>query len=439
MTQTTERRKGRRPPLVLDLETADWSARGAVSATAADRTIPVQRALPGEHVIAEVHRGRPWRGIARDVLRPAPERIEPPCPYYARDCGGCQWQHMTYDAQVITKRRLVDREMERAGVDIRVGRAERMKEPWRYRRTAALAIGWEAGFRPLLRRGIVEIHDCPISHSSIGGLADEINRLLRSGAIPNYHGRVWLDCTVVGSDTEPALQVLIQGISGLTLEEHPELPDVAQRVASLPGVASVAYRHRSGRPVPLVGDLMSRIEIGGRDMWLPAGSFVQTNLVMVPHVMQRMQALLQERAATEAADIYGGVGTFGLTLAPSVGHMTLIELDPLAVEAARRTAGEWRLENVSFVSRHAERALPELPPLDAAIVDPPRSGLGVTVTSALTANRVPLILYVSCAPPSLADDLAAFQGDGYRITSLDIFDFYPQTYHVESLAVLERC
>jgi 23S rRNA (uracil1939-C5)-methyltransferase len=118
--------------------------------------------------------------------------------------------------------------------------------------------------------------------------------------------------------------------------------------------------------------------------------------------------------------------------------MTVVELDPLAVTAAERTAAAWGLENVSFVSRHAERALPELPPLDLAIVDPPRSGLGDVVIGAVAEKGIPLLFYLSCAPPSLARDLAALQALGYRVRSLEIFDFYPQTYHVESLAIVER-
>jgi 23S rRNA (uracil1939-C5)-methyltransferase len=118
--------------------------------------------------------------------------------------------------------------------------------------------------------------------------------------------------------------------------------------------------------------------------------------------------------------------------------MILVELDPMAVRAAERTASSWGLTNVSFVSRHAERALPDLPPLDLAIVDPPRSGLGETVIDSIAERQVPLLFYLSCAPPSLARDLVALQVHGYQVRSLEIFDFYPQTYHVESLAVLER-
>lgn len=441
MTEATpvRRRKAARPPLVIGAHLLDWAARGATLAEVNGRRVCIDRGIPGEMVVASIDRRRQPRGVAVDVVEAAPERVTAPCPYYEPGCGGCQWQHVSYEAQIAAKRALVDREMATAGVAARVEAVHAAERPWRYRRTAALAVGWEAGFRPLGRRGIVEIHDCLISHPRIGELSDRLNEVLRAGALPNYHGKVWLDCAVAGTDTQPHLQVVLQGIAGLSLESHPELPEVAHVLKSIDGVATVAYRHRSSDVRSLVGDLTAMVEIGDRLMRLPAGSFLQTNLEMVPRVTARMHDELRGVKIRQAADIYGGIGTFGLPLAGAVEQMVVVELDSRAVEAAGETAATWGLENVTFVSQHAERALPSLPRLDLAIVDPPRSGLGDVVTAALAANGPPLVFYVSCAPASLARDLAALVESGYRVRSLETFDFYPQTYHVESLAILERC
>lgn len=441
MTETTisRRRKAPKLPVPAEIRLLEWGPRGATRAEWNNAPLLVDRGIPGELVVAEVDtRRRPRRGMAVDILDASPDRIAAPCPFYLRNCGGCQWQHLGYEAQLEVKRLGVDREMERAGVAARVERVHSMDDPWRYRRTAAIALGWEAGFRPRGRRGIIQIDDCLISHPAIGALAASMNDLLQARSLPNYHGKVWLDCTVVGSAERPELQVLIQGIPGLTLETHPELPEIAQRIAALHGVGTVAYRHRSGEARPLVGDLMSTVDVQGRPMWLPAGSFFQTNLDMVSVLLDQVREELRNRRIGQLADIYGGVGTFGLQLAREVGEVVLVELDPAAVAAARRTAADWRLDNVTFVDQHAEHALPGLPPVDIALVDPPRSGLGRVVTNAIGRNGVPVVFYVSCSPASLADDLAAFQECGFSTTSLEIFDFYPQTYHVESLAILER-
>jgi 23S rRNA (uracil1939-C5)-methyltransferase len=437
------RNKQRRPPIQAELRLIRWGPKGATWSELDGRRVLVDLGIPGELVAVQVdRRERIWRGVVEHVVEAAAERVAASCPYYER-CGGCQLQHVDYPSQLEMKRQMVDRDLAAAGVARTVDRDNGSVEPWRYRRTAAIAIGWEAGFRPRGRRGIVEIRDCLISNPLIGRLADRLNDLLRSGALPNYHGKVWLDCAVIGSDEAPALQVVIQGIEGLTIDSHPELPEVARTIAGMEDVESVSYRNRSGEVVPLFGELLGRILVDGRSLTLPAGSFFQTNVPMLEKVLGRISEELELRQGRgqpmrHLADIYGGVGTFALSLAGRFEQVTLVELDCQAVDAARQTAQEWGVDNVDFVSRHAERALADLPPIDVAIVDPPRSGLGEMVIGALTEKHVPLIFYVSCSSGSLARDIATLEDRGYRIETLEMFDFYPQTHHVECLAVLAR-
>ena len=405
----------------------------------AQPTTLVARSIPGELVRAQIDGNRrPRQGVALRILEPSPLRVVAPCPYYEGGCGGCQLQHLPYESQLRLKSQLARRELDANDIDHDIHAVYGMENPWRYRNTGAIAIGWEAGFRPLGRRGIIEVRDCPISHPIIGGLADQLNDALRSARLPNYHGKVWMDCTVTGSEASPRLQVLIQGISGLSLDTHPELPGVASVLASLVGVGSVAFRHRDGRAVPLVGDLMDTLEVAGRTMYVPNGAFFQTNLRMLPRLLARLEEETAAERLRHAADVYGGVGTLGLRLAGHVGELSLIELDGQAVEAARRTGLAWGLNNVHFISAHAEKALSGIHNLDLAIVDPPRAGLGPKVVGALVDSTTRLLLYVSCAPPSLARDLTGLVTGGFALRSLELFDFYPQTYHVEVLAVLKR-
>lgn len=434
----SRRRRAPGPPVEVELHLGDWGPKGAVLAEQEGRTVPIDRGIPGERVLALVHRHRHRRGVVTEVLEESPARIAAPCVHYAQGCGGCQWQHVAYGAQLAARNEVLNRELSDHGVHRRVGTIHGMAEPWRYRRTASIAIGWEAGFRPRGGRGIVEVRDCPIAHPLIGRLARRLNELLRAGQLPNYHGKVWIECTVVGSDQASSLQLLIAGIEGLTCESHPELPAVGATLAGIDNVSSVAYRHRTGEPRELIGPLESTFDVAGRSMWLPAGSFSQTNVAMLEVLLEEMQSLVRASGACRAADIYGGIGTFALQLARSVERMTLVELDPRAVAAAERTARLWGLTNVSFVRAHADHALPGMRDVDLVIVDPPRSGLGTSVTDALVRSTARLVLYVSCAPPTLAADLAALVRGGFDVRSVDAYDFYPQTYHVEALAVLER-
>jgi 23S rRNA (uracil1939-C5)-methyltransferase len=183
---------------------------------------------------------------------------------------------------------------------------------------------------------------------------------------------------------------------------------------------------------------MSPIVVAGQAMWVPAGAFFQTNVRMLERLLERIDARLEGSSFRRAADVYGGAGTFGLALAPRVERMSLVELDASAVEAAARTASDRGLTNLTCMSRHAETALPDLAALDLVIVDPPRTGLGEAVTGALAGSSASAVIYVSCAPQSLARDLAALQSGGFEAVALEMFDFYPQTYHVECLAILHR-
>ncbi len=439
MSSHGKRRGSYKPPLEVQVRLGQWGLKGAALAEVEGRSVGVDRGIPGELATISVARHRkPWHGVVQTVEEPSPDRVTAPCPAYAAGCGGCQWQHLSYDAQIEAKRRLVEDHLLSAGVSLCVSAVHRMEHPWRYRHTAAIALGWEAGFRPRGRRGIVEIHDCPISHPLIGLLADHLNELLRAECLPGYHGKVWLDCTVLTRPTGPGLQVVIQGIEGLTLEAHPELPEVAARLGSLDEVVSVAYRHHSGAVFPLLGELEGTVEVAGGEMWQPAGAFSQTNVHMLNRLIDCMRAPLVARTPRHVADVYGGSGTFALAFAPLVQRMTLIELDGSAVLAARRTAQQRDYRNIDFVQGHAEEALATLTDVDCVIVDPPRSGLGPIVTDAIARSSATALLYVSCSPYSLARDLASLSTSGFVARSLDIFDFYPQTYHVESFVVLDR-
>ncbi|MGH9173527.1 MAG: methyltransferase, partial [Vicinamibacterales bacterium] len=141
---------------------------------------------------------------------------------------------------------------------------------------------------------------------------------------------------------------------------------------------------------------------------------------------------------TTAADIYGGVGLFGLFLAAAGAEVTLLEIDPRAVEAAKVTAAAWGLASIDYVAAPAEEAVARLPRLDLAIVDPPRTGLDETTMTALIERDIPRIVYVSCSPITYARDAAQLVRAGYRIERYELFDFYPQTVHVEGLAKFVR-
>ncbi|MDQ6906897.1 MAG: methyltransferase domain-containing protein, partial [Chloroflexota bacterium] len=153
-------------------------------------------------------------------------------------------------------------------------------------------------------------------------------------------------------------------------------------------------------------------------------------------LIARIESLIALGPDDTAADIYCGAGLFTLFLARRAGHVVAIEVDPAAIAAARETARLWDLTNIDFFAKPAEKAMDLLPDLALALVDPPRSGLDPRVADAIIAKRPRQFVYVSCNPVTLARDLRVFIAGGYTLRTLELFDFFPQTSHVESLAYL---
>ncbi|HZU12982.1 MAG TPA: 23S rRNA (uracil(1939)-C(5))-methyltransferase RlmD [Chloroflexota bacterium] len=417
----------RAEPEVETFVLGSFDAHGTTRAPYRGRSIEVEHGIPGETVRAEVVGGKRPRGRIVEILDPSPERVFPPCPYFREwQCGGCQWQMLAYPAQLAVKRTALDIAMRGAQLDVTVSAIHALPEPWRYRSTAGIALGRSAGFRRAASLAIVPLHDCPISHPAIGRLMAVLNEAIGAGTIPDYRGRVRVDVRVIEGDR---LQTAI-----LETDENPQpLDPLTALLSDLDDIASVAVTAPSGiRAVK--GDLLAPTLVGDRPVWLAAPSFFQTNLLLLPEMITCLQEAAAPLAGTRVADVYGGVGVLGLFLAAEADEVVEIEADALAVRAGERTAQEWGLSNVRFVTGRAEEALEG--GFDVVMVDPPRSGLTPPVIDTLVRERPPTLLYVSCLPQSLARDLVPLAAAGYRVETLEMFDFYPQTYHIESLAVL---
>ncbi|GEM_PF-180572 len=439
--RSPRRRRERMVHAEADVDLGAFTSAGVTTARYGEWIIPVEKGIPGERarVAITTLKGRKgWtRATVTEVIAASPHRIEPPCPYFRdHDCGGCEWQHMADAFQHDTKRNIVAALMDGAGIDHPPEAIHALDEPWRYRHSAAIALGKGAGFRKRRRQSVIPIHHCPISHPMISGLLATLNHWYTDDIYPDLRGKAWIEVKVVGTADAPLLQLVIGGIGGMDLPNRPELHPLAGKLATLPEIVSVTYKHPSGETRPYRGPVASIVEVGGEPFVLPAGSFFQTNLALVPRLIARIESLTVLGPGDIAADIYCGAGLFTMFLARRAGRVIAIEVDPAAIAAARETARLWELTNIEFVAKPAEKAMNLLPDLDLALVDPPRSGLDPRVTTAILAKRPRQFVYVSCNPITLARDLRPFIRGGYTLRTLELFDFFPQTSHVESLAYL---
>jgi 23S rRNA (uracil1939-C5)-methyltransferase len=422
----------------VDVQLGRFNSDGTITAQAGGRPVTVASGIPTETVrLALSGSGKRWRGEVIAVLDPALERATPTCPV-VDVCGGCEWQHLNHDGQLKHKAAIVRRLLSSQRLPTRIDEIVPMPDPWRYRVRAQIALGATAGFRELRSKRIVRLNHCPVVHPRISWLLEQLNRLLKLGELPDFGGKLLLHAQIVGPERERRLQLLLEGIDGLRLADPEPIRSTADVLAGLRDVDSVCWTREAGHVEALHGSIFSDIEVGQHRYIVPAGSFFQSNLQLLPKLLDRINDLADLDGSQQIADIYGGIGLLGLSVAERARQLTIIEIDPIATQAGERTAALRELDNVAFVAAPAEAAVLALPALERVIVDPPRTGLDRQVVETLSALRPEIILYVSCNPATFARDAAHLVRTGYRLDHLSLWDFYPQTGHVETVGRLVK-
>lgn len=379
----------------------------------------VPRTAPDDVVTVDLvaPRARFARARLRDVVRPSGTRVEPPCLHYTRDrCGGCQVQHLAYGAQLDAKRRIVADAFARiAHRTVDVDPAVPSPAEWRYRSKLTLALrrrggGWIAGLHPYddpVR--VFPLADCPITDRRVVAAWRE---LLTASALlpdaPSLRGSVrWTDDGSV-----------------FTLLGGRRWPTADAFFAAVPTLAALYWD-----PDPGAGD---RQLVADRRPAAasPAASFAQVNRPLAAALRAHVCAVLDAAHPGTVIDAYAGTGELATELAARGVTVTAIELDG---DASAWCAGQLPAPSRAIAAR-VEDVLPSLLPADAVVLNPPRAGLDERVPAALVASVVPLVVYVSCDPATLARDVGRLTG--YRVVAARPFDMFPQTAHVETVCVL---
>ncbi|MBI5305105.1 MAG: class I SAM-dependent RNA methyltransferase [Chloroflexi bacterium] len=414
------------------------------------RVVFVPYAIAGEEVVAEIIEAKKNFARARlvEIVTPSPARVTPRCRHFAPHpltpspdelrqergkgaqgvggevgCGGCQWQHIAYDAQLEFKRDIVREQFARIGKlpDAPVRDAIGMTEPWRYRNNAQFQLDAEGRLclRALESHQLVRIAECHIIHP----LLDEMFRALE------FAGADFAGVTLrAGTQTGQKLLIL-EGND----DEPPEL-EIDEPV-------SVAYQVPSGETVALIGQNGLEEKLGGRVFHISPASFFQVNTTMAEKLVALVEQYLAPRPSDTLLDAFGGVGTFGLSLAShalkGVAKVIEIEANPYAVDDARANASD--LSNVEFHVGAVEDVLPKLDtPIDLVVADPPRAGIAPRALDAIIACAPRALAYVSCDPATLARDARKLVDAGYRLREVQPMDLFPHTYHIESVSWFER-
>jgi 23S rRNA (uracil1939-C5)-methyltransferase len=417
--------------LLGDLSIEAMAHGGAgIGREAEGRVVFVEGALPGERVEARVHRVD--RSFARARLSslpdsPSPDRQDAPCPHFGawpergaapeRHCGGCQWQHASYAAQLRYKQRILEDALER------IGRIEAppvlppigMEDPWRYRNKLRLRAGPKGmGLISLDDARIVPLSQCPIALPEIEALIEALDLDLDVGT----------EVTLRASDLTGDRLIIIHA-DAEQIDEIEVGLDASVVLLRPDGGLEVA----AGRPY-----LIERLE--ERDFIVPAASFFQVNRRMTLKLVEALREAIPDDARI-LADVYSGVATFSTLLAPQFEEVFAIESDREAVAAALDNASG--LEQISLVEADAAEGLAYLEDHpDTILVDPPRGGLAQEMSLLLADHPAHTIAYVSCEPTTLARDLRILANGGWRLQQCQPVDMFPQTYHIESVNLLRR-
>jgi 23S rRNA (uracil1939-C5)-methyltransferase len=388
------------------------------------QVIFVPYGAPGDTVLAEIELSKKGWARARllEVLTPSPDRVVPPCPHFGpHACGGCQWQHLAYPAQLRHKTAVVRDQLARlGGLSIAPVRdILAVGEPWAYRNHVQLHAGAGGlGFVAADDDQRVEpIGACPLMHPQIARLYDELDL--------EMEGLVRLSLRAAERDDQR--MVIFETEDEEPFELEVDIP-----------VSCVLLRS-DGLPITLVGRDHLVEEVAGHAYTVTAGSFFQVNTAGAAALVTAVHELLAPQAHQHLLDLYAGVGLFSVALAGQVAQLTAVEAAPSAVLDAQANLAAAGVDNARVIQSEVLEALTAYEgPVELALADPPRAGCGGAVVTRLAALGVQRLVIVACDPAALARDARTLCDSGYRLVEVRPFDLFPQTYHIESVALFER-
>ena len=433
--------------ITLDIESLAYGG-DAIAHLEDGRTAFVHGAVPGDTVEAEIleDRGRFVRAEAVRVLTPSPHRVEAPCPYFGV-CGGCSWQNVAYPTQLDAKRRMVVDALTRIGhlpaADDLVAQTVPSPAQYGYRNKVEFVVDTSSG-RPRLgfhRAGseeFVQVEECLLLPEKYRRAPKALGGALRYIAGEQDFGltRVALR---VGTNTRDA-EVALWGAPG-PFPRRPVATTLGQalRTTSLVRVlvkGPAKERKIAGVEV-LSGKGAWRERLLGTTMTVSAPSFFQVNTRAAESLVSLALDALRADGSDRVLDLFAGAGTFTLPLAEKAGEVVAVESASSAVRDLRRNLEDEELW-ADVIGGDAGRELAAIGHVDLALVDPPRAGLTTETIEALARTSARRIAYVSCDPATLARDAKALAESGYTLARATPIDMFPQTYHVETLALFER-
>lgn len=387
-------------------------------------------AAPGDRVRVEITEVQKSFARARivELLAAGPHRVEPRCRHFG-ECGGCQFQHVDYDAQVAAKAEFVRDALVRTGgfawpQPVLVHRGE----PWGYRARTQLKVMATSGERSDGTHGRLRKRERRAAVAAAAVVA-EANGTASAAPVLGFHRALThsvldvLECPVLAPELEQGLRDVRAAIAGLPRREWPYQVDGAcgssgaSWAPDLPGLRKDLVEH----------------DVDGFRYLIEPESFFQGNRHLVGELVR---AAIGDERGELAYDLYAGVGLFSLPLSRRFARVIAVEDERRAATLGRVNVKTNRCDNVSYLRSTTEQFLRETKERpDLVLMDPPRLGAKPAIPL-LLALRPRRLVYVSCDPQTLARDLRQLADGGYEVEQVEAFDMFPHTFHVEAVARL---
>jgi len=401
--------------------------------------------LPGDLVRAEITKpkGRFAEARAVELLRPGADRVADRCLHEGEPCPGAPWQGLAYEQQLIHKRNQVDEALRRiGGLDgFELEEIEPAQEQWRYRNKLEYSFGARGeetvlGFHASGRWDlVVGVEDCLLASECGNAARNEVREWAREESVAPYD-------RPAGTGVLTNLVVREGRRSG---QIQTRLVTTQKRFPKPPVDLHTVIEDGSGGsegPTGVLGEEMLREQLCGLDFEMSYNAFFQTNTEMA----ERLYAVAAEYAGLSGGervfDLYCGIGTIGLTMAAKAGEVWGLEIVPDAIADAERNAEHNAIGNAHFMAGSARTGVrplvEEAGKPDVVLLDPPRPGLSQKIVRRVLECEAKRIVYVSCNPTTLAPNAAQLVEAGYTLRRVKPVDMFPQTPHIECVALFEK-
>ncbi len=438
------RRKRRRespPPFEARIEGLSHEGRGIAHHNG--KIVFVFGALPGERVLIQINQSNKKYAEASvlEVLEASPLRIEPRCAHFGV-CGGCSLQHLSNDDQIAIKQQAVLEMLQHADIDIGEVMPPLRGDHWGYRRKARLGVKYVIkkerlliGFRERNKPYLADMQSCPVLIERVGQHLQDLMELV--GSLETYDKIAQIE---VAADDQHC-QLVFRHLVPLPDADIAALTDFAKDTGFWlqlqPGAADTVHNLYPQEQVlrfkPLADeDIAIRFK---------ATDFTQVNASINQQMVKQALDFLELESEDRVLDLFCGLGNFTLPMARRVQQVTGVEGDEAMVQRARENALEHGIENTEYfaadLSKIDGREGWMKQSYDKILLDPPRSG-ALEIVQKIKPLKASIIVYVSCQPSSLVRDARELIAAGYRMTHFGLMDMFPQTAHVESMAVFRR-